>query len=321
MAGGSRNAVIAACLANGAIGVAKLVGFLFTGASSMLAEAIHSAADTGNQALLLFGEARSKRLPTTEHPFGYGRERYFWAFVVAVVLFALGSVFALIEGIHKFGNSEPLESIEVAVGVLLIAIVCEGWSFWTAIKVARPLLEGRTWTQFVKSTKSAELPVVLLEDLGAMCGLVIALVGLVLAWWTGNPRFDALGSMAIGVLLGVISVVLAIKMHSLLVGEAASDSVRQEIEQALWAAPGVQHLVHLKTLQLGPEELLIAAKIEFDSTLSFVTLTEHINAAETRVRELLPYPAQIFLEPDVYDPTRRRSKRKDSGFFHRIKLD
>jgi cation diffusion facilitator family transporter len=235
---GSRRAIAAAFFANLGIAGAKFTAFLITGAVSMLAEAIHSLADTGNQGLLILGAARAKRKATLEHPFGFGRERYFWAFVVSMVLFSAGSVFAIHEGIDNLRHPHEVVSPAVAVCVLLLAIALEGWSFRTAVVAARPARGNESWWSFIRLSKSPELPVVLLEDLGALLGLVIALAGVTLASVFGDPRFDAIGSIGIGALLGVIAIVLAIEMKSLLIGESA---IRQQtpIARVIYVEPDV----------------------------------------------------------------------------------
>jgi cation diffusion facilitator family transporter len=299
---GSGRAIIAAFLANLGIALLKFIGFLITGAASMLAEAIHSVADTGNQGLLLIGGRRGRRPPTAEHPFGYGQERYFWAFLVAVVLFTLGSLFALFEGFQKLREPHELVSPVVAIAILLGAIALESWSLRTAVQEASKIRGNRSWWRFIHSTKNPELPVVLLEDFGALIGLTCALVGIVLAAVTGNPRFDALGSIAIGLLLGAIAVVVGSEMRSLLVGEAASPRVQASIREALEGTDGVQRLIHLRTLHLGPDELLVAGKVELDQQATFPQVAETINRAEARVRAAVATARLIYLEPDVYRP-------------------
>ena len=303
-AGGHGNkAVVAALLANAGIAIAKFVGFLLTRASSMLAEAIHSLADSGNQALLLFGGARARRAATQEHPFGYGRARFFWSFVVAVVLFALGSLFALFEGVEKLRNPHELDSPAIAAGILVVGIVLETFSFRTAIVEANPLREGRSWWQFVRHTKSPELAVVLLEDLGAMVGLVIALTGVGLAALTGDAVWDAVGTLAIGTLLGIISIVLAVEMKSLLLGESASERHLAAIRSAITGDPAVRALLHLQTQHLGPEELLVAGKVQLDPALSFHDVVSTINDTERRIREAVPIARVVYIEPDEADTT------------------
>ena len=304
MQDGSRKAILAALLANLGIAVAKFVAFAATGAASMLAEAIHSVADSGNQGLLFLGGARARRDPDPEHPFGYGRERYFWAFVVALVLFALGSLFALIEGIEKLRHPHELESPIWAVGVLSVAIVMEAFSLRTAVREANHVRGDRSWVGFIRHSKSAELPVVLLEDTGALLGLVFALGGVGLAMGTGNPRFDAAGSLAIALLLGAIAVVLAIEMKSLLIGEGASAAQLDAIRRAIEDGGPVRRLIHLRTLHLAPDELLVAGKVELDEDLSFPEVTAAVDDAESRIRRSVPAAQLIYLEPDRFDPDR-----------------
>ncbi len=299
---GSHKAIVAAFAANLGIAAIKFLGFFLTGAASMLAEAVHSVADTGNQALLLLGGHRASRAPTQQHPFGHGRERYFWSFVVAIVIFMLGGVFAIYEGIDKLAHPRRLESPLVAVGILLVGVALESWSFRTAFKEAK-LVRGRySWFEFIRHTKAAELPVLLLEDAGALMGLAFALLGVSLSVLTHEPRFDALGSVAIGILLVGIAFVLASEMRSLLVGESASAELEAEIRQALLNGQLLRRVIHLRTTHLGPEELLVAAKIELDPTLSFAQVASEIDAAEARVRAAVPIARLSYLEPDVFRP-------------------
>ena len=296
---GSRRAIIAAFLANLAIAAAKLVGFAFTGAASMLAEGVHSVADTANQGLLLLGGAKASKGATAEHPFGYGRERYFWGFIVALVIFTLGSVFALVEGIEKLRKPHELESVGWAVAILVVAMACEGLSLRTAVRESRRSKGAESWARFIHRSKSPDLPVVLLEDLGALVGLVLALVGIALAELTGNPRFDAMGSVAIGILLGVIAVTLVVEMKSLLIGEAASPATVAEICRAMESSDQVREVIHLRTQHLGPDELLVGAKLEFDLDLDLPGLARAIDAVEERVRAAVPDARVIYIEPDV----------------------
>jgi cation diffusion facilitator family transporter len=276
------------------------VGFLLTHSAAMLAESIQSAADTGNQALLLLGARRAERPADAEHPFGYGHARYFWAFVVAVVLFSLGGLFAIFEGVEKLRSPHTIESPEWAFGVLGLSIVLESLSFRTGLREARPLRGNRTWWQFIRDTKNPELPVVLLEDFGALVGLVFALAGVTLAEVFHQPRFDALGSLAIGVLLVAVAIVLAIEMASLLIGEAASPEDVATITNALTSAPSVRTLIHMRTQHLGPDDVLVAAKLEFDPSLSFAELAAAIDAAEAELRAVYPAARLVFIEPDLY---------------------
>jgi cation diffusion facilitator family transporter len=266
----------------------------------MLAESIHSLADTGNQSLLLLGARRAQRPPDDAHPFGHGMARYFWAFVVALVLFMLGGVFAIFEGVEKLRAPHEIKSPVWAFGVLGLSILLESFSFRTAVRAANPLRQGRTWWQFVRGTKNPELPVVLLEDFGALAGLTFALAGVTLTELLHEPRFDALGSLAIGVLLVVVAVVLATETASLLIGEAASPHDVATIAAALEHAPSVRRLIHLRTQHLGPDDVLVAAKIEFDPSLSFAELASAINEAEAELRAAYPAAQFVFIEPDLY---------------------
>ncbi|SDF92170.1 cation diffusion facilitator family transporter [Lentzea fradiae] len=297
-AGGGTKAIIAALVANAGIAVAKFVGFLITGSSSMLAESVHSVADTSNQGLLLLGQKTAQRKATRLHPFGYGRDRYFWSFVVALMLFTLGSVFALYEGIHKLQHPEDLSSPLVAVGILVVAIGLETYSFLTAIKESKLIKGNATWWEFIRNSRTPELPVVLLEDAGALIGLVLALLGVGLSTVTGNPVFDALGTVAIGLLLGVIAIILIIEMKSLLIGEGASDADLDVICGEL-ATGKVQKVIHIKTQYIGPDELLVAAKIALEPRLPLDEVAQAINDAETRVRAKVPHARLIYLEPDL----------------------
>ena len=300
MEGGSRKAVVAACIANGGISVAKFIGFAVTGSASMLAEGVHSVADTSNQVLLLVGGSRAKRAATPQHPFGYGRERYFWSFVVALILFTLGSLFALFEGVEKVRHPHEISSLGWAIGILTFGIVLEFFSLRTAVVESREARKkaGSMW-KFVRTSKSPELPVVLLEDIGAMAGLFFALSGVLLAEFTGNPRWDAVGSIAIGLLLGVIAVILVIEMKSLLIGEAASPAQEQAIRRVLEGDASVRRLIHMRTQHLGPDELLVGCKIELTNVTDARTVAECIDALEAKVREAVPEARVLYLEPDV----------------------
>ena len=295
---GSRRAIIAALLANLGIAVSKVVAFAITRSASMLAEAIHSFADTGNQALLILGGRRAQRAPDAEHPFGHGTERYFWAFIVALVLFTLGGLFAIFEGVEKLRHPHELDAPIVAVVVLLVAIVLESFSLRTAVREANPSRHGRPWHRFVRETRNPELPVVLLEDIGALTGLVLALAGVVLAWATHEPRWDAFGSISIGVLLCIIAAVLAVEMKSLLIGESADPDMEGAVRRAALAGPEVASIIHLRTMHLGPEEILVAAKVELTPT-DLEGVARGIDAIEARVRAAVPEATTIYLEPDL----------------------
>jgi cation diffusion facilitator family transporter len=297
---GSHKAIAAAFFANLGIAVAKFVAFALTGAASMLAEAIHSVADTGNQALLFLGGRRSKRAPTPAHPFGFGRERYFWAFVVALVLFSLGSLFAIYEGIQKLLDPHELEDPAVAFAVLGVAVVLELFSLRTAVRETEKLKGSISWWGFIRNAKIPELPVVLLEDVGALAGLVFAIIGVALTTITGDSVWDAMGSIAIGALLGVIAVILAIEMKSLLIGEAATPHMEAEIRAAVAEGGDVQRLIHLRTEHLGPEDLLVAMKVDLGHQTSH-EIARSIDALEGRVRARVPAARLIYVEPDLYD--------------------
>ena len=296
---GGMRAVIAALLANLGIAVSKFVAFFFTGSSSMLSEAIHSVADSGNQVLLIIGNRRAKQEADDKHPFGYGRRRYVYGFIVAIVLFLVGGLFSLYEGFHKWQNPEPLDDWWIAVLVLAIAIVLESFSFRTAIREANKSRGRRSLLGFVKAARQPELPVILLEDAGALLGLVFAMLGVSLAVITGNGRFDALGAMAVGTLLVVIAIFLAIEMTAMLVGEGALPEEVAAIRAALEASSGVRRVIHLRTLHVGPDELLVAAKIAIRHNGTGEEIARDIDAAEVALRAAVPTARYVFLEPDL----------------------
>ncbi len=297
-AGGGTKAILAALGANAGIAVAKFVGFAITGASSMLAEAVHSVADTSNQGLLLLGQKTSQRKATKEHPFGFGRDRYFYSFIVALMLFTLGSAFAFYEGIHKLQHPEPLTSPIVAVVILVVAIGLETYSFRTAIVESRKIKGDVGWWGFIRQSRTPELPVVLLEDAGALFGLVFALFGVGLAVITGDPVWDGIGTLMIGALLGVIAIILIIEMKSLLIGEGATNTELDRIETAI-AGGRVQRLIHIRTQYIGPDELLVAAKIALEPGLPLADVAGEIDAAEQRIREAVHAARLIYIEPDL----------------------
>ena len=299
-ASGGTRAIIAAMLANAGIAVAKFVAYVVTGSAAMLAEAIHSVADTSNQGLLLLGGRQARRVADDQHQFGYGRERFFWSFVVALVLFSLGGLYSIYEGIEKILHPHELESIGWAIGVLLVAIVLESFSFRTAIVEANKVRADRGWWQYIRSSRSPELPVVLLEDAGALFGLLLALTGIGLYVVTGDVVWDAVGTLCIGALLVVIAVFLTIEMKSMLIGESALESDIVAIKQALEASRDVVRVIDLRTQHIGPDELLVAAKVEFSGSLSATGLAAAINESETSIRASVPYAHRIYLEPDVW---------------------
>jgi cation diffusion facilitator family transporter len=297
--GGGTKAIVAAFFANLGIAIAKFVGFVFTSSASMLAESIHSFADTGNQGLLLLGGRRARKAPDEEHPFGYGRERYFWAFVVALVLFSLGSLFAIFEGIEKIRHPHELDSIEWAIGILVVAIGLESFSMRTAVIEVNHARGSIPLRRYIRRAKEPELPVVLLEDAGALLGLVIALTAIIVAKVTDDAVWDGVGTLSIGILLGIIAVVLAIEMKSLLIGEGASSEHLVAIERAIAESPDVEHLIHLRTQHIGPDELLVGAKVQFLNGLDVTQLAAAIDRVETRVRAAVPIARPLYIEPDI----------------------
>ena len=295
----------------------KFVAFVITGSASMLAESAHSVADCGNQALLLVGRRRAVRDETEEHQFGFGAERYFYAFIVALVLFTIGSVFSIYEGVEHILHPEHVESAVVAFAVLGIAIVLESFSLRTAVIESSAARGASSWLAFIRRAKAPELPVVLLEDTAALCGLAFALVGVTLATVTHDGRWDGAGSIAIGALLGGVAVILAVEMKSLLIGESAGRDIERDIVAAIEGGPEVDGVIHLRTLHVGPETLLVAAKIAVVGADSAAQIARGIDAAERRIRAAVPIAQLIFLEPDLYraaeddpaDPAIRAARR------------
>ncbi|WP_395244552.1 cation diffusion facilitator family transporter [Agromyces sp. MMS24-K17] len=302
-ASGGTKAIVAAFLANMGIAITKFIAWAVSGSASMLAEGIHSVADSCNQLLLLLGGRRAKKAADSEHPFGYGRERYVYAFVVSIILFSVGGVFSIYEGIEKLTHPHELTNAWLPIVVLLVAIVLESFSLRTAVKESNPLRNGLSWIQFVRRAKAPELPVVLLEDVAALLGLVFALIGVGLTVITGDPNWDAIGTLLIGTLLVLVAVVLGIETKSLLVGEGANDGDLQKIEQAILAGPEVERIIHMKTLYLGPDELLVGAKLGFAADQKLLQVAAATNAVEQRIRQAVPAARVIYVEPDVYvDP-------------------
>lgn len=299
-ASGGTKAILAAFFANLGISIAKFIAFLFTGASSMLAESIHSVADASNQALLLLGGRLARRRASEEHPFGYGRERYFWSFVVALVLFTVGALFALYEGISKIREPHHIDSPAWAFGVLSLGIVLEGLSMRTAVIESNKARGDASWTQFVRHSRTPELPVVLLEDLGALVGMVLALSALGIAVVFDAPVWDGIGTLSIGVLLGLIAVVLAAEMRSLLLGESATADDNAEIRRTIEATAGVEGLIHMRTQHMGPDELLVAAKVHFDTSYSAAEIADAINRVEANTRSAVPIARIMYIEPDIW---------------------
>jgi cation diffusion facilitator family transporter len=298
-AAGGTKAIIAALLANLGIAVTKFVAYLVSGSSSMLAESVHSLADSGNQVLLLIGGRRARRTATSEHPFGYGRERYIYAFVVSIVLFSIGGLFSLYEGWHKIQHPEELTNVFVPIAVLVIAIGLESFSLRTAVKESNTVRGEQSWVRFIRRAKAPELPVVLLEDVAALIGLVLALFGVGLSAITGNAVWDGAGTLAIGTLLVLIAFVLAIETKSLLVGEGGSSEDVDQIRAAMLEADGIEAVIHMKTMYLGPDELLVAAKVAVVPTESAATVARALDQAERSIRAAVPVAKVIYLEPDI----------------------
>lgn len=299
-ASGGNKAIIAALAANLGIAATKFVAWGFSGSSSMLAEGVHSLADSGNQLLLLLGGRRSKKEADREHPFGYGRERYVYAFVVSIILFSVGGVFSLYEGVNKLQHPHAIEVWWLPILVLIIAIGLEGFSLRTAVHESRQHKGSLSWVQFVRRAKAPELPVVLLEDVAALIGLVLALIGVGLSVITGNGLWDAIGTLAIGALLIVVAIVLGIETKSLLVGEGASDSDLAAIEAAILAGDDVERIIHMKTLYLGPDELLVGAKLAVHGEARLADVAAAIDIVESRIRAAVPAARVIYIEPDVW---------------------
>ena len=296
-------AVVAALEANLGIAIAKFAAFLVTGSASLLAESVHSVADTGNEALLLIGRGRSRRARTAEHPFGFGRERYFYGFVVAVMLFTVGAVFSIYDGIHKILSPGHLDSPAVAYAVLALSAVLEGLSLRTAIREANVVRQqGHGWRQFVHMTKTPELPVVLLEDSAALIGLFFAFLGVLLSQLTGHEQWDGVGSVGVGLLLAGAAFIVGYETKSLLIGESATEETSARIVAAIEGGPEKFRLIHLRTSHIGPDNLLVAAKIGVAADLTAADLTAGIDAAEKRVRAAVPIAETIYLEPDIYRP-------------------
>jgi cation diffusion facilitator family transporter len=296
--GGGSKAVVAALGANLGIAVIKFVAFAITGSSSMLAEGVHSVVDSGNQGLLLRGGVQSRRAATPSHPFGYGRDRYVYGFLVALLLFSAGGLFALYEGVEKIRHPHKLDEPLVAIIVLAIGLVLESFSLRTAINESKHLKGTDSWAGFIRHAKNPELPVVLLEDTAALTGLFFAFVGVGMAWLTGDAVWDGISTCAIGVLLVVVAVVLVIETKSLLLGEAAAPVEVRAIEAAL-AGAGIDRVIHLRTMHLGPDELLVGAKVAMPAAATLDEIATAIDAAEARVRAVVPSARVIYLEPDL----------------------
>jgi cation diffusion facilitator family transporter len=286
------------------IAITKLIAYLLTGSASLLAEFVHSVADCSDQVLLLVGRHRAGRAETEEHPFGFGRERYFYGFLVSVVLFAVGGAYSVYDGIHKIIHPEPLTNAYIAFGVLAISAVLEGFSLRTAIRESNQHRKGSGWLSFIVRAKGPDLIIVLLEDSAALAGLALAFTAVGLSVLTGNGAWDGAGSVAIGLLLAGVAVVVARETKSLLIGEAASDEAERTIVNALEDGPEVERVIHMRTVHLSPDSLLVAAKVAVRPEESAETIVRGIDAAEQRVRAVLPIAEVIYVEPDIYQESK-----------------
>ena len=293
-------AILYAFIANFCIAIAKSWAAWLTGSGSMLAEAIHSYADTGNQVLLYLGLKQSQRPPDKEHPLGYGKLSYFWSFIVAILLFSMGGLFSIYEGYHKLTHPEPLTQIWVAIVVLALAILLESASLFGALREIKKVRAGRPFFDWLKHTRNSELVVVLGEDIGAQVGLVLALGFLTTAALTGNPIYDAFGSICIGIVLITISIFVAWRIRSLLVGRSADPEIQEAIDTIIQEQNGIEFVFNTITLQLGPDTML-AAKLKMNSELSIEEAVASINALERKLKARIPKLKWCFIEPDVKD--------------------
>ena len=304
MASASHNstarAILYAFIANFGIAIAKSWAAWLTGSGSMLAEAIHSYADTGNQVLLYLGLKQSQRPPDDEHPLGYGKLSYFWSFIVALLLFSLGGLFSIYEGLHKLNHPEELSQVWVAIIVLVIAIVLEGGSLLGCLREIRNVRGQRPFGEWFRHTRNSELVVVLGEDIGAQVGLILALGFLITAAVTGNPIYDAMGSICIGAVLLVISVFIAWRIKALLVGRSADPEIQEAIDAIIAEHDLIEHVFKTITIQFGPDTML-AAKIKMRSGVDIDTAVDNLNALERKLKERIPKLRWCFIEPDVTD--------------------
>jgi cation diffusion facilitator family transporter len=300
----SSKAVFAALAANVAIAATKFVAAGISGSGSMLAEAIHSLADSGNQVLLLIGGRKAKREASANHPFGYGRQRYIYAFLVSIVLFVVGGLFSIFEGVSKIQHPHELEGFWLPLIILGIAIVLESFSLRTAMREVAKDRGELTLIEYIRHAKAPELPLVVLEDIAALVGLVLAFGGVGLTAVTGNPVFDAIGTLAIGALLLLVAVVLGAETSSLLIGEGATEADLSAILGAVEGTDGVLAVIHSKTLYLGPDELMLAAKIAVDPSWTAREIATLIDEVELRVRTAVPATRVIYLEPDILVTTK-----------------
>ena len=294
----SVKSILFALLANFGIAITKTAAAIITGSGAMLAESIHSFADCGNQGLLFLGLNASKKLPDSRHPLGYGKAIYFWSFVVALMLFSMGGLFSMYEGIHKLSSNEGLKSPVIAIVVLAVSMVLEGASLVGCLKQVKGLKHSKSFWQWVKHTRQSELVVVLGEDVAALLGLSFALVSVVLSTVTGNPIFDAIGSIGIGVLLIVVSFFIAVKVKGLLIGQSTDGETIAAIEKFLINRPEVKEILNLITLQLG-SQIMVAVKAKMTDTETALQMIQNINVCEVELKKLNPAIQWVFFEPDI----------------------
>jgi cation diffusion facilitator family transporter len=285
--------------ANLGIAVAKGVAAFFTGSGAMLAETIHSVADCGNQVLLLIGVRGARKAPSESHPLGYGRNAFFWSFMVALLLFSLGGMFSIYEGIHKILEPEPVEKVWLGVGILAFSLVLEAGSLWGAVREMRKRSRQKPLMRFVRDTTDSDLVIVFGENAAAVLGLGLALGALALAHVTGDARWDAAGSIGIGLVLIIVAVFLAVEVKSLLVGERAEPELELAVREIVTGEPAMQAVWRIITVQQGPGEVLLAMKVEFAPAVSAREIPEAINRFETKLRARRPDARWIFVEPDI----------------------
>ncbi|MGH8443429.1 MAG: cation diffusion facilitator family transporter [Nevskiaceae bacterium] len=293
----SLKSVLYALGANFGIALAKTVAAVITKSGSMLAEAIHSFADCGNQALLLWGMKAAKQRPDADHPLGYGKAIYFWSFVVAILLFSVGGLFSVYEGWHKLHSIEPLNQPWIALGVLALGVVLESFSMWGCMREVNKVRGGRSWFRWFRESRQAELVVIFGEDLAALCGLTLAFFAVLATMVTGNLMYDALGSIAIGVLLIVVAFFVAIEVKAMLVGQSAEAPVRAAIQARIAQAPAVEAVLNVITLHFG-DDLMVAVKARFHET-TMKELALRINEIERGLKLEFPQVKWVFFEPDT----------------------
>lgn len=314
-------AVLAAFLANVGIGISKFVAFILTGSSAMLAEAVHSVADSSNQVLLYLGSRKAKKAPTRDHPFGFGRAHFLYAFMVSIVLFSLGGAFAVFEGVEKIMHPKMIDAPIVAYVVLIISIILEGSALRTALKEAKTFKpKGQDWWEFLRRTKSVNHIVLALEDSAALIGLSFALLGITLSIVTANPVFDGIATLFIGLLLASVAVILFREVQSLLIGESVNVMSERTMKKIAMSVDNVNQVVDLKTLYTGPSEIFIAMKITVDEDEDVRTVSRAIDEIEAKLRHTFPIARLIYIEPDFYK-SKKEQKLSDEEIKEDLDLD